>query len=274
MQESNVPWAAFGQGAMFDRGEGPPVVVIPGLQGRWEWAQPTLDRMARRCRTISYSLCGDIGSERRLIPELGFDNYVRQLDDVLDAAGVQRAALCGVSFGGVVALRYAAIRPDRVSGLVLVSTPGPGWQPSAQQSKWIARPWWSTPAFVLGAPLRVWPEVSAAFPDRAARIRFIARQGLRCVAHPMIPSLMASRVHTLSEVDVEKDCRAVRTATLVISGEEPLDRMVPVRSTRTYATAIPRARYTRLERTGHMGLLTRPEQFAEIVSEFVHAHHQ
>ena len=29
---------------MFDRGNGPPVVVVPGLQGRWEWAKPALTR--------------------------------------------------------------------------------------------------------------------------------------------------------------------------------------------------------------------------------------
>ena len=48
----------------FDRGSGPPVVVVPGLQGRWEWVRPALDDSRRRCRAISYSLCGDIGSGR------------------------------------------------------------------------------------------------------------------------------------------------------------------------------------------------------------------
>ena len=59
---------------MFDLGHGPPVVVVPGLQGRWEWAKPALTELARTCRTISYTLSGDIGSGSTLQPELGFEN--------------------------------------------------------------------------------------------------------------------------------------------------------------------------------------------------------
>ena len=61
--------------------------------------------------------------------------------------------------------------------------------------------------------------------------------------------------------------------TLVVSGEEPLDRVVPVRSTRRYAELIPRADYRILPQTGHMAILTRPSQFAGVVSDFAHAHH-
>ena len=98
---------------MFDEGTGQPLIVVPGVQGRWEWMAPALRALGRYCRTISYSLCGDIGSGVRFDPALGFDNYLRQLDSVFDEAGVRRAALCGVSYGGFVALRYAARRPER-----------------------------------------------------------------------------------------------------------------------------------------------------------------
>ena len=47
---------------MFDRGNGPAIVVIPGVQGRWEWMRPALEALSARCRTLSYSLCGDFGS--------------------------------------------------------------------------------------------------------------------------------------------------------------------------------------------------------------------
>jgi pimeloyl-ACP methyl ester carboxylesterase len=258
---------------MFDRGSGPPLIVVPGLQGRWEWAKPALTQLAAKCRTISYSLCGDLGSRRRIDRALGFDNYVRQLDEVFDQAGVERAVLCGVSFGGFVALRYAALRPNRVSGLILASAPGPGWQPNPQQSRWLARPWWSAPAFVLSSPLRLWPELTAAFPAVGHRVGFMARQGIRCAAAPMIPSLMASRIRAAADVDFENDCRCIAMPTLVLTGEEELDRVVPVASTRRYAALIPRAEYQTVRRTGHMGLLTQPGAFAEIVSGFVHAHH-
>lgn len=259
---------------LFDQGQGPPLIVVPGLQGRWEWALPALRELSSTCRTISYSLCGDIGSGRSLDPAQGFENYVAQLDAVMEQAGLGRAALCGVSFGGWVALRYAATHPDRVSALVLASAPGPGWQPTQQQAAWIARPWRSAPAFVLTAPARLWPEISAAIPSPAARAAFFARQTLRCVTAPMIPSLMASRARAARETDFSADCAAVRAPTLVLSGEEALDRIVSTATVRAYAPAIAGARYQMLERTGHMGVLTQPARFAKIVSEFVHANHR
>jgi pimeloyl-ACP methyl ester carboxylesterase len=258
---------------VFDQGNGPPVVVVPGLQGRWEWAAPALSRLAASCRTISYSLSGDFGSGRTVARDAGFDAYVKQLDDVFDAAGVTRGVLCGVSFGGFVALHYAALRPERVSALILASAPGPGWRPTPQQSAWIARPWWSAPAFVLSAPLRLWPEISAAFPAVRSRLGFLAQQGLRCLAAPMIPPLMASRIRTATGMDFESDCRRISVPTLVVTGEEGLDRVVPVQSTRVYASLIPGAEYRKMPRTGHMGLLTQPSAFAELVSGFAHAHH-
>jgi 3-oxoadipate enol-lactonase len=257
---------------LFDQGKGPPVVVVPGLQGRWEWARPALCQLASSCRAISYSLSGDLGSRERFEPGLGLDNYVRQLDRVIERSRVGRAVVCGVSFGGYVALRYAARHPERVAGLILASAPGPGWRPNAQQAQWISRPWLSAPAFVASSPLRLWPEVSATFPELGARLAFLARQGIRCLTAPMIPSLMAARVHSVEDLDFEADCRRITAPTLVVTGEESLDRVVPVASTRLYTRLIPRAEYRMLARTGHMGSLTQPDKFAAVVSEFAHAH--
>jgi pimeloyl-ACP methyl ester carboxylesterase len=257
---------------MFDRGEGPALVVVQGLHGRWEWMKPALIALAEGCRTISYSLRGDIGSGERLDPEQGFDNYLRQLDAILDRAGLARVALCGVSFGGFVALRYAATRPDRVTSLVLASSPAPGWKPNAQQARWLAKPWMSTPAFVATAPMRVWPEVRAAFPTWSSRLGFFVRQGLRSALAPMIPSLMAERISLAQQTDFAPDCSRIRVPTLVLTGEEPLDRVVPVSSTRSFCTLIPGAESGVLERTGHLGAMTQPSRFADVVGKFVHAH--
>ena len=228
--------------------------------------------MAGRCRTLSYSLCGDIGSGLRLNPRLGFDNYVRQLDSVLDRAGLARTALCGVSFGGFVALRYAALRPDRVSALVLASAPGPRFEPNPQQARWLAKPWLSVPAFLLTAPMRLFPEIREAIPAPRNRAAFLAAQAARCVAAPAIPSVMASRMRMSKPLDFTADCGAVQAPTLVVTGEPHLDRVVPVASTLSYVSLIPNARYERIPHTGHLGVVTRPQLFTSLVTDFVHAH--
>lgn len=258
--------------AVFDNGTGPPIVMVQGLHGRWEWMRGTLEEIAKSCRAIAYSLPGDIGSRRRYDRTRGFDNYVDQLDEVLNTAGLERTALCGISFGGFIAVRYAALRPERVRALVLVSAPGPGWAPNAQQARWLSKPWLSTPAFVATAPFRVWPEVKCALEGTPARLSFLARQGLRVLAAPAIPSLMSARVRDARTLDFPADCARIRVPTLVISGDEALDRVVPVEATRRYASVIPGARYEQMKGTGHLGLLTQPKKFAQLISEFVHAY--
>lgn len=248
---------------MFDHGEGTPVVVIPGLPGRWEWMGPALRALAWRHRTISYSLA----KPRQ------FDDLVDQLDDVLDRADIESAAICGVSFGGLVALRYAAVRPNRTQALVVVSTPPPSWRPSEQQARYLARPWLSTPAFVATAPIRLWPEIQAALDSPLARAGFAVSHVARILSAPAVPAAMAARIGLMSEVDWCADCGRVRAPTLIVTGEESLDRVVPVEATREYTRLIGGAQYAMMKRTGHIGLVTRPERFAEMVSDFVNGNH-
>jgi 3-oxoadipate enol-lactonase len=258
---------------MFDKGSGPPLVVIPGVQGRWEWMQPALQTLARQCRVISYSLRGDIRAKYAADAEQSFDTYLRQLDAVFDRSGIERAAVCGVSYGGFVALRYAATRPERVSVLILVSAPAPGWHPSDQQAQYLAKPWLSAPAFAVTSPLRVWPEISAAVRPWGSRLRFLLTHGIRVVLAPMIPSAVASRVRVQQQLDFCADCDHVAAPTLIVTGDEGLDSVVPVEVTQQYLNLIPGSRYEKMNDTGHIGMLTQPARFANIVCSFVHANH-
>lgn len=194
---------------------------------------------------------------------------MEQLDEVFAQTGMERAALCGISYGGIVALRYAATRPHRVPALIMASSPAPGWKPSAIQSAYIASPLKGTPKFVLTSPLRVWPEIRAAFEGPLARLSFLAGYGLRAAASPMNPPLMASRIVQQQQMDFCPDCARVRAPTLIVTGEPHLDKIVPVESTRRYVDLIPGAKHVQIERTGHLGLVTRPEKFASIVGDFV-----
>jgi pimeloyl-ACP methyl ester carboxylesterase len=259
---------------MFDKGQGPPVVVIQGLHGRWEWTRVALEALARRCRVLSYSLAGDFGSGYRYDATLGFANYMKQLADIMSAARLERAALVGISFGGFVATHFAASHGAQTSSLVLASAPGPGWTPNARQARWLSKPWLSSPVFVASSPFRLWPEVRAALGGVGPSLAFLARQGCRAAVAPAIPSLMSARIRDTSGVDVAADCARITVPTLVITGEERLDRVVPVETTKRYASMIRGARYELMTGTGHLGVLTQPDRFATLVSDFVHANYR
>jgi pimeloyl-ACP methyl ester carboxylesterase len=256
---------------MIDKGSGVPVVLIPGMQGRWEWMAPAVDSLAERCRVITYSLCGEPGSSRQMDPALGFDNLTRQVEEMLDRAGIDRAVVCGVSFGGLVALRFAAGRPERTAGLALVSTPGPAWRADARVRRHVRWPRLLAPWFVLTSPLRVIPEITATYGHRAEAAAFFIRHSLRVAAAPLEPTRTAERVRMLMALDPAADCVKVGAPTLIVTGEQALDRVVPADGTRDYVRAIPGAGHALLERTGHIGLVTRPARFAEIIGDFSRA---
>ncbi len=262
---------------MIVRGTGLPLVLIPGIQGRWEWMRPAVEALARRCLVVTYSLderirqesAGRAEAAEQVAPAAEIGPYLDQLDAVLDAADLPSAALCGVSFGGLVALYYAATRPGRVVGLVLVSTPGPSWRPDWRARLYARFPRLLAPAFVLQSPFRLGPEIVAAADTWSERVGSIAAHFLRVARAPFSPARMGARARLLARLDPAAACARVTAPTLVLTGEPGLDRVVPVDQTREYVRLIPGAAYAVLERSGHIGLVTRPDRFAEIVSAFV-----
>ena len=86
-----------------------PVVVVPGIQGRWEWMTPAVDALAQRCR-VDHVLARRRADARRRASTRrpGSTCYVEQ---VARGAGRVRASsarsICGVSYGGLIAAAFA-----------------------------------------------------------------------------------------------------------------------------------------------------------------------
>ena len=71
---------------------------------------------------------------------------------------------------------------------------------------------------------------------------------------------------------IEADLARVQLPVLVVTGEDSLERVVPPRMTRRYLDLWPHARTATIARTGHLGLITRPADFAAVVSTFAAEH--
>jgi 3-oxoadipate enol-lactonase len=231
--------------------------------------KPSIDVLARQYRVITTSLPGEPGVDTPFEEGADFDLFVRHVDRVLDAARVSDAVICGVSFGGLVALRYAARRGDRVRGLILVSTPGPRWKLQPHMARYARWPTLSIPLFALGAARRCWRELRVIHPERRARLNALAATTWRVANAPAIPYRMSRRARLAERQDFEADCAGVRAPTLVVTGERELDQVVPSDETMLYLSLIPGAQFELFERTGHLGTVLAPERFAAIVSKFL-----
>lgn len=252
-----------------DRGRGDAVVLVPGIQGRWEWMAPCVEALAAEGRAVSFSLAGEPGSGFTLDQNRGFDVHLDQLDAVFEAAKLDSAVLCGVSYGGWISVKYAATRPGRVKGLVLASSPGPSFAPDDRQQYYIRAPRLLLPAFLITSRQRLRPEVLLALPNARERWLFLRHQLTAMARSPISPAIMARRIKLVIDEDFESVARSVRVPTLVITGEEGRDRVVPMASTLEYVSLIPGARHVVLERTGHLGCVTRPREFAALVRSVI-----
>jgi 3-oxoadipate enol-lactonase len=254
---------------IIDKGSGPPLVLIPRLEGRWEYMSEAIAALARTFRVISFPLLGEPDADAPFDPALGLDAFVQQLGAAIDQAGVDRAVICGVSFGGVVAVRFAAAYPERTTALIIATTPGPQFHLSRRHAIYSRLPRVFAPIFLSEAMRRLLPELAAAIPDRGERLRFAWAQIRKFPRTPTSLRRMAKRARAIAELDLTDECARITAPTLVITGESSLDHVVPSTGTPAYARLIPGARHVVLERTGHQGVMTRPDAFAALIDAFV-----
>jgi pimeloyl-ACP methyl ester carboxylesterase/DNA-binding winged helix-turn-helix (wHTH) protein len=105
-------------------GSGPPLVKAANWLTHLdlEWSSPIwshwIDGLARHHRLVRYDERGN-GLSDWEVADIGFDAWVDDLELVVDAVGLDRFPLLGISQGGAVAIGYAVRHPERVSHLIL-----------------------------------------------------------------------------------------------------------------------------------------------------------
>lgn len=112
-------------------GEGPPVLLVPGLFGWAEQWTRVIPLLAGSHRVAAIDLPG-FGLSPRLSdpPSMAFhpreSTYARAVAGAMEVMGMGSATVVGHSLGGLVAMLLAAQRPERVDRLVLLATAGLG----------------------------------------------------------------------------------------------------------------------------------------------------
>src|SRR6202008_442392 len=119
-----------------EAGEGPALLLLhAGVADRRMWAEHLQPLARSGVHVVAVDLPGF--GEAPVAP--GEDAPWNDVLGTLDALEIERATLVGNSFGGAVALRVAAVAPERVTGIVLVSPPVPGIEVSPElHAAWAA----------------------------------------------------------------------------------------------------------------------------------------
>jgi len=227
---------------MFETGHGTPIVMVPGLPGWWRFIAPAVHAMSARFRVLTFSLG----------PECTIDSDVERIRIGLDQRKIDRAVVCGISLGGLVALRFAATYPARTAALVLASTPGPGATLRPRHRLYARWPRLLGMLFLFETPFHFRHDL---------RLSLLKTLWGRPVSLPK----MARRAGWIESTDIAAECARITAPTLVVTGQRELDPVVPVDNTLGFLNAIPGAQHVEMKGTGHLGTVTRPHDFAEIV---------
>jgi len=255
-------------------GQGPPLIKagnwLNHLEYDWEspiWS-PFLHTLATEHRLIRYDARGN-GLSDWEVEDLSLEAFVRDLESVVDATGLDRFPLLGMSQGCAVSIAYAVRHPERVSHLVLYGGFARGRRKRGSQQDiaggdaivTLIRQGWGqdnpafrqllTSLFMPGAT----PEQMQSFndmqrittsPENAARLR-----------------------QSVDEIDVTDLLASVNIPTLVLHARN--DAMQPFDEGRRLAMGIRGARFVALESRNHMILQNDPvwSRFFDEIENFL-----
>jgi pimeloyl-ACP methyl ester carboxylesterase/DNA-binding CsgD family transcriptional regulator len=252
-------------------GRGPPLVRVATWLTHLEldWGSPIwrhwLDRLGESHTVLRYDERG-CGLSRAGLEELSVDTWVRDLEAVVDASGLERFALLGVSQGAAIAVAYAERHPARISDLVLYGGYARGRRGRGQREEEDAlvaaiRAGWTSdePAYRHLFSMLFLPQGT---PEQMAWYDELLR---RTTSAEAAVRLFRAR----GAVDVVDTARSVTVRTLVIHARD--DRVVPVEEGRLLASLIPDARLIVLDSANHILLADEPAwgQFLHEFREFL-----
>jgi 3-oxoadipate enol-lactonase len=238
--------------------EDAPVLVLSSSLGTtrdlWERQLP---RLSERFRVLTYDHPGH-GVSELPPPPWTVDAFARDVLDLLDALHLDRAAVCGVSLGGMVAMALALLAPERVEGLVLTCTsaylgPPEGWAERAR----LVRARGMNP--IVDSVLERWFTPQLGQDDAATVARF------RAMLAATPPEGYARSCEAVGAWDGRDRISAIGAPTLVIAGAD--DPATPVEHAELIASRIPSASVHVLDGAAHLANVERADAFTDAVLE-------
>ena len=255
----HIAYQAFGDGPIN-------LVMVPGFVSNVEdyWDQPDfarfLNRLGSYARVVTFDKRGTGMSDR--VAELpGLDQRMDDLRAVMDAAGMDQAALLGISEGAPLSVLFAATYPDRCRALVLYGSFSrfSYWFPTeealGQFFSYVEQSWGTGGSVQRFAPSRA---NDAAFQRWWGRNERLGAS----------PSAVAALMRMNSQIDISSVLPAVRVPTLVI--HRTGDKTVNVEGGRDMAAHIPGARLVELPGSDHIFYVGESaEKISEAIEEFL-----
>ena len=255
----NVAYQVFGEGDV-------DLVFVPGFISHIEnyWDEPNLARWLRKlgsfCRVILFDKQGTGLSDRSSKPP-GMDERMDDVRAVMDAAGIEKAAIFGISEGGSLATLFAASHPDRSKALILYGAFAhfTSWVPTQEALdglfQYIDTAWGSGESLPMFAPTM---KDDLALKEWWGKFERLGGS----------PGAVKKIMRLNSQIDITDILPTVNVPTLIIHRKD--DVTVNVEGGRLLAERIPNAKYVELPGVDHMPMVgENPNRILDEMAQFL-----
>jgi DNA-binding SARP family transcriptional activator/alpha-beta hydrolase superfamily lysophospholipase len=236
-------------------GEGPPLVKTANWLNHldFDWESPVWKHVFRGLsdgrKLIRYDARGN-GLSDWDIEDFSFERQVEDLEAVIEATGLDRFPLLGISQGCAISAAYATRHPEKVTKLILIGGYARGW-------KQVGNPDTIRETEAMITLIRIgWGRDNSTFrqmftsmfmpdapPENQSWFNELQRISTK-------PKNAANLLRALGDVDVRDELDKVRAPTLVMHAKG--DLRVPFQSGRELAGGIPGARFVTLDTRNHI----------------------
>jgi 3-oxoadipate enol-lactonase len=238
------------------------MVLIPGLGGGFELLGPLAQTLACNHHVFSYQLRGENDCFVLRHP-FDLDDLVEDLAELLDSLRLETPTIMGLSFGGIIALKFAIRYPHRLGRLIVQGV-------GARYERGLIHQIASTVLSRFPLPADS-PFVNQFFnllfggkQKQDALFEFVTRQ-----IWQTDQCMMAHRFRLVEGLDIEDQLRHIRVPTLVLSGER--DVLVSPASLTALCDGIANVSHVRLPNCGHLAFVTKPELVGKKVEQFLNS---
>lgn len=244
-------------------GNGPRILLIHGISSAGSAWNPIIPELAAEFTPVAIDLRGHGASSK---PERGYlyDDYIQDLEGVLDALGMERPLILGHSLGGIVTLWWASRHPDEAAALVIEDSPlrsGLSFMPAFDS--WLELN--ALPTSELRARFAAenphWSD--HLLDERTALMSTTARN---VFAELRADSLAHHGVDRLAEIE------AIQSPALLIHGDLMNGGMVVLADADAFARRLPNARTARIPGGGHTLHRERRDDFLAAALPFLREH--
>jgi pimeloyl-ACP methyl ester carboxylesterase len=259
--------AAGSETSYLEAGAGEPVVMLhgsgPGVSAMANWQQ-NIRTLSQRFRVLAPDIVGFGATQRPDDVVYSLRTWTDHIWAFLDAHSIEKTAIVGNSLGGRIALQIATDRPDRITKMVLMGTPGVGMTPTEGLAALRA---YEPSHDAMRELLRNYFAVDPAMiTDELVEIRYQA--SIADGAYEAYRAMFFDPRHAGSELGItENEVRAIGTPIMLVHGRE--DKVVPLQVSVTMLGLLPNADLHVFSGCGHWTQIERADEFSALVTDYL-----